>query len=118
MEKVLIDSSGNWQFNKPAANPTPRAQMYLKGSGGDRDALQIRDQNNTVLWWIDPFGAPHFPGSAGFSPTPSAAKVIGIPGINPPNTTVVVFRDSSDNPVGWVNINPNGYGGTLASIAP
>jgi hypothetical protein len=117
--RVIIDPNANWQFNNPSALPTPRAQWYLNGSGGDRDAFQIRDQLNNVLWWIDGFGVPHFPNnSSGALPTPSAAEVRGIPGVNPSNLTVVILEDASKNPLGWININPNGYGGTLASLAP
>ena len=113
--RVIIDSKGNWQYKNLAAQPLPQGRKILQSSGGDRDAWHIRDEAQNILWWIDGFGVPHFPNDgSGALPTPSAAETDTIPGIRP-SGTIFVLMDASKNPLGWVNSNPDGYGGTLAS---
>ena len=119
--RVLIDAQGNWQFNNPNAVPTPRAQVDMSGRARtDNDIWQFRDELQSVLWWIDKTGTPHFPNDGtGVLPTHDAVQVTGIPGVQP-TTTILRLRNSEGVITGWVNVTPGGgsYGGTLSSSFP
>jgi hypothetical protein len=80
--KVIIDSSGAFQYSNPNAVPTPRAALDMTGRARtDTDIWQFRDELQNVLWWIDKTNTPHFPNDgSGVSPTHDAVKITSVPG--------------------------------------
>lgn len=133
VKHVLIDASGNWQFQNTSAIPTPRAAVEWSGRARtDRDLAQWQDQGENVLFWLDKNGYPRFPGDgSGAAPTPEACTVYSVPGYKQPFILLALERPAKMTAIttsgiiwlggvayGMHSQAPSGYFGSLLTSLP